>query len=160
MFNIVMKEYSLPIPWEHMTVKSTHKNGEKVDLTNKRGLFLTNVISKAFETTVDQSCTVKLDRHQNGGQKKRGPGDNWIILHSQIDEAKRLKKPLYLFFADLVKCFDRLWLKDCINDLHDCGMRERELGLIYKLNERAIFRVSTPAGTVMTRPGCDCSWIG
>ena len=107
---------------------------------------MTNAISKVFETTIDQSCTVKFDRHQNGGQKKRGPGDNWIILHSQIDEAKRLKKPLYLFFADLVKCFDRLWLKDCINDLYDCGMRERELGMVYKLNERAVFRVATPAG--------------
>ena len=35
MFNAVMKEYVVPEPWENMTVKSTHKNGEKVDLTNQ-----------------------------------------------------------------------------------------------------------------------------
>ena len=53
---------------------------------------------------------------------------------------------MYFFFADLVKCFDRLWLKDCINDLNECGMRERELGLIYKLNKEAHFKVNSPAG--------------
>ena len=146
MTNQFMKEYEIPEPWDHMIIKSIHKKGEKEDLTNKRGLFLTNIISKFFEKTIDQSCAVKFDRHQNGGQKRRGPADNWIILHAQIDESKRLRKPLYLFFADLVKCFDRLWLKDCLNDLYDCGMRERELGLIYKLNQKALFRVATPAG--------------
>ena len=129
-----------------MIIKSTHKKAEKEILTNKRGLFLTNVVSKSFEKVVDTSNEVKFDILQNGGTKHRGTVDNWIILGAIMDEGKRLKKPVYLFFADLVKCFDRLWLKDCVNDLNSCGMREREAGLIYKLNEDAIFKVSTPAG--------------
>ena len=56
-----------------------------------------------------------------------------------------MQKPVYLFFGDLVKCFDRLWLKDCLVDLKDCGMRERDVIMVYKLNEEANFRVSTPA---------------
>ena len=146
MTNTVMEQYEIPEPWEHMTIKSTHKKGEKEDLNNKRGLFLTNVISKVFEKVVDKISPVKFDKNQNGGQKMRGPVDNWMLLRSLIDEGRRLKKPVYFFFADLVKCFDRLWLKDCINDLGECGMRERELGLIYKLNEKAHFKVNTPAG--------------
>jgi hypothetical protein len=69
-----------------------------------------------------------------------------MLMRAVIDEGRRLNKPVYFFFADLVKCFDRLWLKDCLNDLHDCGMREREIGLIYKLNQEAHFKVNTPAG--------------
>jgi hypothetical protein len=104
------------------------------------------IISKVFEKVVSEGSPVKYDKNQNGGTKKRGTIDTWMLLRSVIDEGRRLKKPVYLFFADLVKCFDRLWLKDCINDLSDCGMRERELGIVYKLNKEATFKVSTPAG--------------
>ena len=146
MADAIQQREEIPNPWNHMTIKSTHKKGELAELPNKRGLFLTNVVSKVFERVIDKSNEVRLDKHQNGGTQNRGTIDNWIIMQAQIDEGKRLKKPVYLFFADLVKCFDRLWLKDCIVDLHECGMREKEASLIYKLNKEAIIKVATPAG--------------
>ena len=94
---------------------------------------------------------VEYDKNQNGGSKGRGPINNWIIMMAIIDEAKRLKKNVYLFFGDLVKCFDRLWLRDCLVDLHQAGVREREIRLIYKLNEKAVFKVVTPVGTTGER---------
>ena len=63
------------------------------------------------------------------------------------DEGKRLRKNVYMFFGDLVKCFDRLWLKDCLIDLRDAGAREREVRMLYELNKEAAFQVITPAGT-------------
>ena len=108
----------IPSKWNKMSIKSIHKKGEKVDLNNKRGLFKTNINSKVFEKVQDQESEVKYDKSNNGGQKGRGTIDNWIVLMPLVDEGKRLKKPFYIFFADLVKCFDRLWLKDCIVDLH------------------------------------------
>ena len=63
------------------------------------------------------------------------------------DEGKRLKKNIYMFFGDLVKCFDRLWLKDCLIDLRNAGAREREIRMLYKLNKEASFKVKIPAGT-------------
>lgn len=146
MANTVMCKYEIPTPWLHMIIKSIHKKGENVDLDNKRGLFLTNVVSKLFEMIIDEMSTSNFDRHQNGGKKKRGIVDVWMVMWAVIDEGRRVNKPVYFFFADLVKCFDRLWLKDCLNDLYDCGMREREIGLIYQLNKEAYFRVDTPAG--------------
>ena len=147
MTNCVLEKFEVPTPWNHMTIKSVHKKGEREDLSNKRGLFLTNIVSKVFEKIISKENPVLYDSNQNGGTKKRGTVDTWMLLRAVIDEGRRLKKPVYLFFADLVKCFDRLWLKDCINDLRDCGMRERELGIVYKLNEEAKFTVSTPSGT-------------
>ncbi len=52
-----------------------------------------------------------------------------------------------LFFGYLVNCFDRLWLRDCLLDLHEAGAREREIRLLYFLNKEASFQVITPAGT-------------
>ena len=142
----VKQKLQIPSPWQSMIIKSIHKQGTKADLNNKRGLFLTNIISKIFETIQDQETEVLYDILQNGGTRGRGIVDSWIILMALRDEARRLQKPLYLFFGDLVKCFDRLWLKDCVVDLHECGMRERDAIMVYKLNEEAKFRVSTPAG--------------
>ena len=113
-----------------MVIKSAHKQGPKAGLNNKRGSFLTNIISKVFEKIQDRETEVQYDRHQNGGTKGRGTVDNWMILMSMIDEGKRMQKPVYLFFGDLVKCFDRLWLKDCLVDLKDCGMRERDVIMV------------------------------
>ena len=146
MVNMVMRKYEIPNQWFYMFIKSIHKKGAKEDLPNKRGLFLTNVISKVFEKVVDEISTIVYNKLQNGGKKKRGTVDIWIVIRALFDEGRRYNKPVYFFFADLVKCFDRLWLKDCLNDLSDCGMREREIGLIYKLNREAHFKVDTPAG--------------
>ena len=109
-------------------------------------MFLTNIVSKVFEEIQDSESQVRFDRFQNGGTKGRATIDSWIIMMALIDEGKRLRKPVYIFFADLVKCFDRLWLKDCVVDLHECGMRERDAYMVYRLNEKANFRVDTPNG--------------
>merc|ERR1712072_849877 len=90
--------------------------------------------------------SVTFDKSQSGGTKNRSTVDNWMLMQAVIDEGKRLGKPVYLFFADLVKCFDRLWLKDCLNDLYDCGMEERDILILYEMNKQANFKVSTPAG--------------
>ena len=130
MADAVKQKQEVPRQWQQMMIKSTHKKGPIEELTNKRGLFLTNVLSKTFEKITDKENPVKFDKSQSGGTKKRGTVDNWLMVNAVIEEGKRLGKPVYLFFADLVKCFDRLWLKDCLNDLYDCGMREREVMMI------------------------------
>ena len=51
-----------------------------------------------------------------------------------------------MVFADAEKCFDKLWLEDCIADTVGKGVREREAALIYKMNENARIKVMTPCG--------------
>ena len=127
---------------------AVHKKCKKEDLTNKRGLFLTIILSKIFESVIEEiSDQVKYDKFQAGGGKGRGGIDNWFILMATMDEAKRLKRNVYLFFGDLVKCFDRLWLQDCLVDLHECGMREREIRMLYHLNQEVNIKIITPVGT-------------
>ena len=46
-----------------------------------------------------------------------------------IEKNKYLGKETIILFADAVKCFEKLWLDDCINDIVKSGMRERELYL-------------------------------
>ncbi len=147
MFSIVLEEEVIPDQWETMLIKSTHKKGQKSLMKNKRGLFLTNIISKAFEKTVEiKMGPVKYDKDQAGGTKGRAPIDNWIALMALRDQYRYYNQDLYLYFCDLVKCFDKLWLRDCLVDLYECGAREREVKMLYVLNKRARAKIITPMG--------------
>ena len=148
MVNDILRTEDTPEQWNNTLVMAIHKKGTKEDLANKRGLFLTIILSKIFENVIDEIADeVKYDKFQSGGGKGRGGIDNWFILMATIDEAKRLRRNVYLFFGDLVKCFDRLWLQDCLVDLHECGMREREIRMLYRLNQEVNIKVITPVGT-------------
>ena len=48
--------------------------------------------------------------------------------------------------ADAEKCFDKLWLKDCLVDMKEEGLRDKEVALIYELNKKANIVIETPAG--------------
>ena len=50
--NEVDKQRTLPHDWHKMQIKSIHKKGEKTVMSNKRGLFLTNNVSKVYERVV------------------------------------------------------------------------------------------------------------
>ena len=147
MVNEILRNEEIPIEWLLMLIISIHKKGKKEVMGNKRGLFLTNVVSKLFEKIMDDIVgEVEYDELQHGGKKGRAPLDIWIIMLAIRDTNIRLKKNTYLFFADLVKCFDRLWLKDCLVDLHEAGVREKEIRILHKMNSEAHIIVKTPVG--------------
>ena len=51
---------------------------------------------------------------QTAGRKQRLAVDNLIILNPIIENKRQYKNKTYLFFADGKKCFDNLWLNDCL----------------------------------------------
>ena len=57
--------------------------------------------------------------------------DNLFILRGIINHANYLGKELWLTFYDIEKCFDSLWLEDCINSLWDLDVKDDILCLIY-----------------------------
>ena len=83
---------------------------------------------------------------QTAGKKQRSTMGNTVI-ESAITEQKRIeKKNTYVFFADAVKCFDKLWLQDCIIELAKLGYNKNDLEILYKLNETAQVKINTPYG--------------
>ena len=116
-----------------MNIKSVYKKGSRMEVSNRRGLFLTSVISKIYEKAIKSKTeeTVVTSRHQNGEKKERSTKGNWLALMAIIEGNKDMKRDTYILFADAEKCFDKLWLQDCLVDLHKAGMREREVETIY-----------------------------
>ena len=48
------------------------------------------------------------------GRQERSAMDNLIIMNTIKGNERAQKLNTYMFFADAVKCFDKLWLKDCL----------------------------------------------
>ena len=78
---------------------------------------------------------------QTGGVKGKG-----FILREVIDHSKYIQKEIWITLYDIVKCFDGLWLEDCINLLYENGVKKDILDLIYKTNHKAEIVVKTPFG--------------
>ena len=91
-----------------------------------------------------------ISKFQNGGMKGKGVVDNLLILRGIINHANYLGKELWLTFYDIEKkCFDSLWLEDCINSLWDLGVKDDILCLIYLMNIKATVTIKTPPGNTV-----------
>ena len=86
---------------------------------NYRGVFLVPIASLIFEKLLKNRVTPHLEENmtkfQTGGRQGKGVVDNLFILRGIIDHAKYLGRELWLTFYNIEKCFERLWLEDCIN---------------------------------------------
>ena len=51
---------------------------------------------------------------------------------------------MWIIFYDIEKCFDSLWLGDCINALWKNGIQDDTLYLVYHMNRKAHVTVKTP----------------
>ena len=49
LFNRMERENTTPIQWNQIKIRSIHKKDPKEDLANQRGIFLTNIVSEAYE---------------------------------------------------------------------------------------------------------------
>ena len=91
-----------------------------------------------------------MPQFQTGGVKGKGVTDNLFILRGIVDHSKYLEKESYITFYDIEKCFDSLWLADCLNSLCKNGIQIDLLYLIYLLNHRARIQVKLPLGITDT----------
>ncbi len=146
----VDEQMIVPDEWQEMDIKAIHKKGDKTLMSNKRGLFLTNNVSKVYERIVKERNSEKyratISEWANGGLKNRSVIDNLLIITSIIEQNKYLKRNTYLTLTDAEKCFDKLWLLDGIFELWRSGTDIRDCYMIKKLNEKAKIVVRTPVG--------------
>ena len=150
LFNEVDNETSVPKEWKDLKVISIYKNkGKRNDMENRRGLFITNTISKLYEKTklrkVENKITNKTSKYQCGGIKGKSTVDHIMTLNAIIDYNKYLNSETYILFADAYKCFDRLNLKNCIIDLYKAAGAKTAME-IYRLNQHGNAMIQAPVG--------------
>ena len=80
-----------------------------------------------------------MSKFQNGSMRGKGVVDYLFLLKGLLDHAKYLGKEVWVTFYDIEKCFDSLWLQDCINSLWENGIKYDILSLVYFLNTNHSF---------------------
>ena len=85
-----------------------------------------------------------MSEMQVAGRKERTAMDNLIILNTIIENQRARKLNTYMFFADAVKCFGKLWLKDCLLEIYNLDYDLNTLKILYEMNKETDIR--TPVG--------------
>ena len=76
--------------------------------------------------------------------------DNLFVFQAAIDYYRYIGRDLFTIIIDAEKCFDKLWLEDCFNELYKKGMNAAELQIIRKMNQKTEVTVETQYG--LTKP--------
>ena len=150
LFNRIKTENQIPKQWQLMTVKSIHKGGVKENIQeNQRGIFLVNTVSKIYESALkiqNENKNENMSQMQTAGRKQRSAVDNLIILNSIIENQRQYKNKTYILFVDAKKCFDKLWLKDCLIEMYNLGYSPGTIRSLYEINKTSNIVVDTPVG--------------
>ena len=129
-------------------MKNIHKGGVKENIQeNQRGIFLENTLSKMYESALKIQNEIKnenMSQMQTAGRKQRSAVENLIIMNSIIENQRQYKNKTYIFFADAKKCFDKLWLKDCLIKMYNLGYIPDTIRSLYETNKTSNIVVDTP----------------
>ena len=67
-------------------------------------------------------------------------------MNAIIEHQRAQKLNTYIFFADAFKCFDKLWLKDCLLEMYNLGYDPDTLKILYEMNKETDIIIRTPVG--------------
>ena len=115
----------------------------------QRGIFLVSIISKVHELvkiTKNEKNNSKVSEMQAARRKKRSAMDNLVIMNTIIENQRAQKLNTYMFFADAVKCFGKLWLQDCLLKVYNLDYDPNTLKILYEMNKETVIIIRTPVG--------------
>ena len=87
-----------------------------------------------------------MSEMQTAERKEMSPMDNSIKMNTIIENQRAQKLNTCIFFADAVKCFDKLWLKDCLLEMYNLGYDPNTLKILYEMNKETDIIIRTPVG--------------
>ena len=82
------------------------------------------MVYKKPEPIIDK----KMTECQAGARKGRRTTDHVMTIKTKMEYDKYFKNDTYIQFYDIVKCFDKLWLKDIIMTWATTTYREDSIG--------------------------------
>ena len=120
-------------------------------MDNQRGLFnlvtIRSIIDKLIYIDEYKTVDDNLTDCNVGARKERNIRDNLFVVYGVINSViQKYAKPVDIELFDISKCFDSLWLKECLNDLYEAGITNSNLNLIYEGNRQCFLAVNTPRG--------------
>ena len=155
LFNSIKNEQRLPKCLQYANITTIwKKKGSKQDLNNDRGIFVVSVIRMILDSLIYQDKYSDLDINMScsniGARKQRNVRDHLFVVNGIINSVLNGESsPVDIQIYDIEKCFDALWLDDCMLDLYETlpmKTRDDKISLIYEMNKQNYVAVKTALG--------------
>ena len=147
--NRIKNEQIFPTFMSTCNVTNLYKNkGPRQSFDSYRGVFTTPVLQKILDNIIyDEEYDVMDNSLTNcnvGSRRGRNIRDNLFVINAIMNQTKQNpKEAVDIGVYDVFKCFDYVWLQECINDLYESGLTNDKLNLIYISNEHANIAIKT-----------------
>ena len=150
--NKINEEQTFPELLKYTDITSVYKGkGSRADMDNQRGLFSLVTIRTIIDKLIYQDEYENIDKNLTdcnvGARKERNIRDNLFVVNGVINAViNGDDDPIDVELFDVKKCFDTLWMKECLNDLYEAGLTSSNLNLIYEGNKECFLSVKAPTG--------------
>ena len=122
--NLIKSEQKYPEALEICDITSVWKRkGSRNDYSNYRGIFRVTIFRSILDRLIYNDEYTNIDSNLSdsnvGARKGRNIRDNIFVVNAVINSCtKRNEEPVDAQLFDVEKCFDALWVQECINDIY------------------------------------------
>ena len=107
------------------------QNGSKLSLDSERGIFILTSFKRILDKLIYFDKFSDIDKNMSdsniGSRKDRNIKNHLFMIYGIINSVIRGDEDcIDIQIYDIVKCFDGLWLEDCLNDVFDSVPQPRE----------------------------------
>ena len=152
LMNIIKAQQTVPESLKLCNVTSLYKNkGSRKDFENYRGIFRVTLLRSILDRLIYNDEYPGIEENMSdsnvGARSKRNIKDNIFVVNAITNSVvKRRLKGVDIQIFDAYKCFDKLWAKECFNDIFDNGFKNDKLPLLFKENIGAKVAIKTSNG--------------
>ena len=113
-------DQKFPAAFENCNISSIYKHrGSRNDLENYRGIFRVPILRSILDKLIykDEYATIdeNLTDSNIGARKSRNIRDNLFVLYAICNSViNGQEEPIDVQVFDVVKCFDALWMEECV----------------------------------------------
>ena len=152
LMNRIKTEQKYPQALEIANISAIYKNkGAKNVFESYRGIFRVPILRTILDRLIynDEYDIIEenLSDSNVGARKGRNVRDNILVLNAitnSIVNGNEDAVDVQIF--DIEKCFDKLWVEECVNYLFTSGFKNDKLPLLFKENQNALIAVKTSTG--------------
>ena len=138
MMKSVYESEKIPEEWNTAYIKNIYKGkGSKKEMSNYRGIILNPHVSKIFEKIIEKkenSILQNMSEYQCGARKGKSTREHHFTIRTIIEEAKKENEEITAVYFDIMKCFDKMGLKEAMKEIWMKGIKRKHWRLIYKMN--------------------------
>ena len=128
--------------------------GSRMSLESDRGIFVTSVLKRAINGLIYSDKYNDIDKGMSdsniGGRRKMNIKNHLFIIYGVMNSVVWGEDdPIDLQIYDLLKCFDALWLEECMIDMVDSippSSQDDKIAMVYEASKSNLGAIYTAVG--------------